>query len=466
MAQPVNQLALRRLVLAVVVLCAVALYMWPQTSTAVVSTGADQAAALLDQVVVDTTGSVHQQAEQQEDEQQEDEQQEDEQQEDEQQEDEQQEDEQQEDEQQEDEQQEGKQQEGKEQHEQQQRQKPTVPIYRRPNVPSTVPQYELPPRPLGLIQVVQAPNTSPKWKHDCRPDECSSSAYHRVHVNDGGQVVLVPQGRSAQAVFDMYAEPLQPSFKCYDPKRDRLRLALVVFATGRYVKMLDLFLSSAKDKFFPFDDVTVFVFTNHLDRIPSVPLRPGGGFRIVPVYEPLMPWPYSSMARFEALHTTLGARLLAFDYVYSHDSDYQYHNYVCDDMLDELVGVIQPQFNCRKRDSPDAFAHERNPNSTAYIAPQDSYLYFHGAQYGGRPQNVLDLAAECMNNTIKDGERGVKAMVDDESHVNRYFHSHRPTKILSEHYNFVRLPQHDDGCWFPIMEHRSKNHEFFRAGDE
>lgn len=78
---------------------------------------------------------------------------------------------------------------------------------------------------------------------------------------------------------------------------------------------------------------------------------------------------------------------------------------------------------------------ERNPRSKAYI-PKDTTLpqtYFYGAFFGGNKQWMMDFCKELLWGQVEDKKWGYEACVNDESHIQRYFHYNPPEKVVLTH---------------------------------
>jgi len=57
-------------------------------------------------------------------------------------------------------------------------------------------------------------------------------------------------------------------------------------------------------------------------------------------------------------------------------------------------------------------------------------IIFFGAFWGGITSEILKLCNTIRANIDKDLEKNIIAIWHDESHLNRYFIDHKPTKVL------------------------------------
>jgi hypothetical protein len=83
---------------------------------------------------------------------------------------------------------------------------------------------------------------------------------------------------------------------------------------------------------------------------------------------------------------------------------------------------------------------ERNPRSKAYI-PIDTPLpqmYYYGAFFSAKKDKMMEFCKELLWGQVEDKKWGYEACVNDESHIQRYFHYNPPTKtVLCTEFKFV-----------------------------
>lgn len=83
---------------------------------------------------------------------------------------------------------------------------------------------------------------------------------------------------------------------------------------------------------------------------------------------------------------------------------------------------------------------DRNPASKAYVPlktplPQ---MYYYGAFFGGKTENVLEFCKVLRNNQLEDKKINYEPGVNDESYINQYFHYNPPTKVVpSDGFKFL-----------------------------
>jgi hypothetical protein len=90
--------------------------------------------------------------------------------------------------------------------------------------------------------------------------------------------------------------------------------------------------------------------------------------------------------------------------------------------------------------------YDRNPLSKAYI-PYDTKLpqmYYYGAFFCATKDKMMEFCKELLWGQIEDKKIGYEACVNDESHIQRYFHYKPPTKVVLTQ-NFKFLISHKGG---------------------
>lgn len=208
-----------------------------------------------------------------------------------------------------------------------------------------------------------------------------------------------------------------------------MNIGLLIIATNKYTRFLQPLISSADKHFLKNDNVTYFVFTNEDIKIESN--RP-----ILYTKIQHKPWPWMTLGRY---HTFIqNAKVFdGMDYLYYCDADMLFVNDVGSEILSERVATQHPGFYLR-RGTP-----ETNPQSSAYVGPQEKMQYFAGGFNGGSRNEYLSMAKTISNNIDIDFSKNIIAIWHDESHLNRYFIDNPPTKILSPSYCYgesMRIP--------------------------
>lgn len=199
------------------------------------------------------------------------------------------------------------------------------------------------------------------------------------------------------------------------------KIGLVVVATGKYISFVPPLLESARKYFCTNHKVTYFIFTD--GQLPAQD-------DVVVIYQKRLGWPHDTMMRF-GMYDGAREHLEKMDYIFATDADMLFVDTVGDEILSDRVATQHPGFVGKRG------TYETRSISTAYIAPHEGEHYFAGGFYGGSAVEFLKMVRTCLDNVKKDLEKNFIAIWHDESHLNRYFVDHKPTKILTPSYCYV-----------------------------
>lgn len=215
-------------------------------------------------------------------------------------------------------------------------------------------------------------------------------------------------------------------------KKISTSVALTVFAVGRYLEMYLLdFLTSAERHFMVGLPVTYYVFTDAPENVSRLTLKQGRALEIVPVTRHKR-WQDVIMMRMKAIADAIQTRIRHRSrYVFCLDVDQVFVDRFGSEALGESVALLHSSFyNVPK----EKFTYDRNPNSTACLETGD--FYYHAAVFGGTWENVRKLTDSCHRGIMADKRKQVEALWHDESHLNKYFWLHKPSKVLSPEYGW------------------------------
>ncbi|KAK9518539.1 hypothetical protein VZT92_023845 [Zoarces viviparus] len=176
-------------------------------------------------------------------------------------------------------------------------------------------------------------------------------------------------------------------------------VALTVFAVGKYLDVyLGNFITSAEKHFMLGLQVTYYVFTDQADKVPIIELGPRRSLKVIQEFK----------GRFGS------------------------------EALGDSVALVHAWYYKLPKDK---FTYDRNPKSKAYMETGD--YYYHAAIFGGLCDNVKDLADYCFLGIMEDKLNNVEALWHDESHLNKYFWLHKPSRLVSPEY-----------CWDPVINEK------------
>ena len=230
-------------------------------------------------------------------------------------------------------------------------------------------------------------------------------------------------------------------------------VGLNIVAIAKYTKFLQPLITSA-DKYFMRDhNVTYFVISDKLDEVAKVKTNR----HIVSIMEKNLGWPKNTLARYQFIseHRDVYHDM---NFMFQVDADMLFVSSVNSEALGSIVGTLHPGYYWKPRSS---FPYDNNPKSTAYVNPNEGEYYFYGAVEGGCLSEVITMADTIVKNILTDLRKyNYIALWHDESHLNRYFIDHPPTKVLSPEYC---SPEE----WKLAIKHRlfalKKNHTAIRS---
>ena len=196
-----------------------------------------------------------------------------------------------------------------------------------------------------------------------------------------------------------------------------MKVAILYICTGKYNQFFKGFYESCEKYFLKgIASVEYFVFTDDMNLSAAK--------KVHLIKRKCQGFPLDSLFRFD-MFLQVEKELIQFDYVYFFNANMLFVAPVGEEFLPKekgLAAVIHPgYFN-----KPSfLYPYERNKKSTAYIPPTlSNYKYYMGSLNGGRTKDYLKLIHECSLKTHDDYDRGIIAMVHDESHLNRYLSVH------------------------------------------
>ncbi|XP_004423674.1 PREDICTED: globoside alpha-1,3-N-acetylgalactosaminyltransferase 1 isoform X1 [Ceratotherium simum simum] len=210
-----------------------------------------------------------------------------------------------------------------------------------------------------------------------------------------------------------------------------LTIGLTAFAVGKYTRFVKHFLESAERFFMHGYRVCYYVFTDDPTAIPRVPLAPGRLLSIIPIQRHSR-WEEISTRRMETISQHIAERAhREVDYLFCVNVDMVFRNPWGPETLGDLVAAIHPRYYAVPRQQ---FPYERRHVSTAFVADGEGDFYYGGAVFGGRVARVYEFTRGCHMAILADKANGIMAAWQEESHLNRRFISHKPSKVLSPEY--------------------------------
>ncbi|XP_067351722.1 N-acetyllactosaminide alpha-1,3-galactosyltransferase-like isoform X4 [Channa argus] len=196
---------------------------------------------------------------------------------------------------------------------------------------------------------------------------------------------------------------------------------------------LNTFLISAEQHFMLALPVTYYVFTDQPEKVPNIKLAPKRNMKVMKV-EKHSRWQDISMMRMKTISEAIETEIRhQFKYVFCFDVDQEFKGRFGTEALGDSVALLHAHFYKLPK---DMFTYDRNPKSKAFMETGD--YYYHAAIFGGSWDNVKKLADACYLSIMDDKINDVEALWHDESHLNKYFWLHKPSRLLSPEYCWDR----------------------------
>uniref|UniRef100_H0XI02 Globoside alpha-1,3-N-acetylgalactosaminyltransferase 1 (FORS blood group) n=1 Tax=Otolemur garnettii TaxID=30611 RepID=H0XI02_OTOGA len=193
-----------------------------------------------------------------------------------------------------------------------------------------------------------------------------------------------------------------------------LTTVVIVFAVGKYTGFIQHFLESAEEFFMRGYRVHYHVFSHDPAAIPI----PGHSH-----------WEAISM-RMETISKHIAQRAHREVDLFCLHTDRVFRNLWGPETLGDLVAAIHPGYYAVSRQQ---FPYERRHVSTAFVADSKGDFYY-GAAVFGQVASVNEFTSGCHVAILADKANSIMAAWQEESHLNRHFISHKPSKVLSPEY--------------------------------
>lgn len=194
------------------------------------------------------------------------------------------------------------------------------------------------------------------------------------------------------------------------------KIAILYICTGAYRAFWQGFYPNFQANFLPECERTFFVFTDadHIEHEDAPDVRR--------IYQKALPWPYSTMQRFDAF---LGQEeaLAGFDYLFFANANLHCTRVIhADELLPDAAAGQSLTAVCHLPyygKNPIFHPYDRSGKSRASVPYNCGQYYVAGGLNGGTAAAYLAICRELKARTDEDLQRGVIARYHDESQLNR-----------------------------------------------
>ncbi|CAL8363404.1 globoside alpha-1,3-N-acetylgalactosaminyltransferase 1 isoform X2 [Gadus morhua] len=263
--------------------------------------------------------------------------------------------------------------------------------------------------------------------------------YTKPSVMKGRMDVNPVTNWNAPLVWEGTFDPvvIDSIYKRMDP-----RIAVIVFAVGKYTRFLKGFLESGEKHFMVDFKLTYYIFTDHVDEVPKIDQAMGRKITILPVPSATR-WQDVVLGRMKYATIAIDQQIRnQSDYIFMMDIDSLFHGRVGAESLSRMSAVLHRGYY--KDETRKKFPYERRPQSQAYIPMDEGDYYYSAAVWGGYLEDMYKLVRYCYEQSEIDSKNNIEAVWQEESHLNKYLLHNKPTKVLSPEYlwsDYDRKPE-------------------------
>ena len=198
--------------------------------------------------------------------------------------------------------------------------------------------------------------------------------------------------------------------------------------------MLEPLLESVKKYFLTQHSLSFFIFADSADYEGWLDLDE---YNVCWTQIEHLPFPLPTLFRYKQF-LKKQKELSSFDYIFYCDADVRFVGEVGNEMLGKGITAIEhptAPFGDMREDFK-GWTFEKNPESLAYIAPEDQKKYWCGAIQGGLSEKYLEVIKILNNNIDEDLGQNIIARYHDETHWNKYLSQNPPDISLPFWYCF------------------------------
>ncbi|KAM4877804.1 N-acetyllactosaminide alpha-1,3-galactosyltransferase-like 1 [Thomomys bottae] len=215
-------------------------------------------------------------------------------------------------------------------------------------------------------------------------------------------------------------------------KKLNVTIGLVVFAPGQFVDhYMKKFLQSADKHFMVGFNVIFYIFFDVKTTLPYIELSPLRTFKVFLLTSETTEQDVSIRIIQNFYRGLVEKIQYEVDFLFIMAVNQLFMNDFGVETLGRSVAQIHAWWYFKTNYE---FPYERRHKSAAFIPFGQGDFYYHRAIFGGTPQEILIFFKQCIHGIINDTTSKINSLY--ESHLNKYFFVHKPTKLLSPEYNW------------------------------
>lgn len=267
------------------------------------------------------------------------------------------------------------------------------------------------------------------------------SHYDQIHTNEESSVALTVFAVGRLVFTQTLRRILVSLLVCHRLLNSNRKIKTdTTLVSKRYLDAyLEAFLISSEKHFMLSLPVSYYVFTDKPEKVPNIKLPPNRHLKVIKV-EKHTRWQDISMMRMKTISHVIESDICHHStHVFCFDVDQVFTGRFGPEALGDSVALLHAYYYHLPK---MLFTYDRNQKSKAFMTTGD--FYYHAAVFGGTWRRVKALTEACYKGIMEDKKNKVEALWHDESHLNKYFWLHKPSRILSPEY-----------CWDTYIGYRS-----------
>lgn len=206
-----------------------------------------------------------------------------------------------------------------------------------------------------------------------------------------------------------------------------MKIGILYIGIGKYFALWDDFFHTAEKYLFPEQNKIYFLFTDQKIDVPND--------RVIILFQKDLGGYNNTLYRFHMFFAH--KRFLeTCDYLFFFNGDSVFRRKI---LLKELLPTRDDNYLIGLSwfiyyiKNHNDYPYERRIESSACISYGKGLFYYQGGLNGGRTKEYLELNKACMSLVDSDNKKGIVALVNDESYLNKYL-LNKKIKILDAKY--------------------------------